>query len=182
MGGGSKYNCGHPVSWCNKHPAGFPSRSPGLTLMELLVVLVILSVLASAALPFAEITVRREKEWELRRALREVRTALDRIHNDWEQERISKLERGMSTQGWPKSLAVLVEGVDLGDAGGHKQKYLRRIPGDPFADPALPPADQWALRGYGDDADASAWGSEDVYDVHSRSGKVAIDGTQYKSW
>lgn len=154
----------------------------GLTLVELIVTLAVLSILAAAALPYAEMTVRREKELELRQALRDVRTAIDRFHEDWKAGRIPKSVEAASEDGFPKTLGVLVEGAGLGDASGKRRRYLRRIPRDPFADPALSPEQHWALRGYQDASDAWHWGGHDVYDVRSRSERVAIDGTRYADW
>lgn len=156
-------------------------RQAGLTLIELLVTLVILSILASAAIPFAEMTVRRDREQELRRALREVRTAIDNFHDDWGAGRISKLTDAASEDGYPKTLQVLVDGVDTGQAKGGKRRYLRRVPTDPFADPEKKPEEQWLLRGYQDDRGAS-WGGADIYDIQSMSDRVAVDGTRYKDW
>lgn len=154
----------------------------GLTLVELLVVLVVLSILAAVALPYAETAVRREKELALRRALRNIRGAIDRLHDDWEAERVSRASERVSADGYPKSLGVLVQGVETGDAAGTRQWYLRRVPRDPYADSALPAEQQWALRSYRDPPDAATWGGEDVYDVHSRSGGTAIDGTRLRDW
>jgi general secretion pathway protein G len=153
-----------------------------LTLVELLVTLVILSILAAAALPYAEVTVRREKELELRRALRDVRTAIDAFNEDWKSGRVSRTSTAGSEDGYPKSLQVLVDGADAGDAKGSKRKYLRRVPRDPFADPARPPAEQWILRAYQDNADSIVWGGRDVYDIRSGSDGTALDGTHYRDW
>ena len=161
---------------------GSSSNSRGLTLVELLVTLVILSILAAAALPYAEVTVRREKELELRRALRDVRTAIDAFYEDWKGGKISRTSPAASEDGYPKSLQVLVDGADAGDAKGGKRKYLRRIPRDPFADAARPPAQQWALRSYQDGAESIVWGGRDVYDIHSATDGAALDGTRYKEW
>lgn len=154
----------------------------GLTLIELLVVLAILSILAVSALPFAELTVRRSKELELRRALRDIRTAIDRVHEDWESERISRISGALSKDGFPKTLKVLVEGVPVGDAPGSKRKYLRRIPRDPFPQSTSSTGELWELRGYQQEFDSDAWNEEDVFDVRSTSDKVAIDGSRYKDW
>lgn len=154
----------------------------GLTLIELLVTLVILSILATAALPYVEVTVRREKELELRRALREIRTAVDRFNDDWNSGKIPKTSNAASDEGYPKTLQVLIDGVDAGQANGGKLRYLRRIPPDPFGDPSKSPIQQWALRGYHDDVEVIAWNGRDVYDVHSVSEETAIDGTRYKDW
>jgi general secretion pathway protein G len=158
------------------------SSNRGLTLIELLVTLVILSILAAAALPYAEMTVRREKELELRRALRELRTAIDTFNEDWKAGRISKAASAASEDGYPKSLQLLIEGADTGDAKGNKRKYLRRVPRDPFADPARAPAEQWVVRGYQDASDTIVWGGRDVYDVRSASEASALDGSRYKDW
>lgn len=163
-------------------PRVWSSSSRGLTLIELLVALVILSILAAAALPYAELTMRRNKELELRAALREIRTAIDQFHDDWTAGRISKLSDAASEDGYPKSLQVLVDGVDTGSAQGGKRRYLRRIPRDPFGDPAKPPAEQWVLRGYQDEPNSIVWGGRDVYDVRSASELTAMDGTKYKDW
>ncbi len=152
----------------------------GFTLVELLVTLAILSVLGSIALPYAEVTVRREKEFELRRGLREVRTAIDTFHEDWLAGRIPRSDRAVSDDGYPKTLDVLVGGVDRGQANGGRRRYLRSIPKDPFSQAAA--ADPWALLGYQDERDALSWGGKDVYDIHSLSEATAIDGTLYKDW
>jgi general secretion pathway protein G len=158
------------------------SSNRGVTLIELLVTLVILSILASVALPYAEIVVRREKEAELRESLRGVRTAIDRFHDDWRNGAISKTGTGVSDDGFPKTLTVLVDGTESGDAKGAKRKYLRRIPADPFGDQAKEPAKQWLLRGYQDDAGARSWNGRDVFDVGSQSQAQALDGSNYKTW
>lgn len=158
------------------------SSSRGLTLVELLVTLVILSILAAAALPYAEVTVRRDKELELRRALRDVRVAIDAFHEDWRAGRISRTATAASEDGYPHALDVLVEGADTGDATGKRRRYLRRIPRDPFADARTAPAEQWLLRGYQDGADSGIWGGRDVYDVRSAAEGSALDGTRYKDW
>lgn len=154
----------------------------GLTLIELLVTLVILSILAAAALPYAELTVRRDKELELRRALREIRVAIDAFHDDWAAAHIPKSGEAASDDGYPKTLQVLVEGADSADAKGGKRRYLRRVPRDPFADQARGTPDQWILRGYRDERDSIVWSGKDVYDVSSASEEIALDGTRYKDW
>ena len=154
----------------------------GLTLVELLVTLVIVSILASAALPFAETTIGREKELELRRALRDIRSAIDRFNDDWQAGRIPKTSEGASEDGYPRSLRVLVAGVDSGDARGGKRKYLRRIPRDPLADAKQDPEQQWVLRGYQDEVDSIVWNKKDVYDVRSGSEAAALDGTHFRDW
>lgn len=158
------------------------SNNRGLTLVELLVALVILSILAAAALPYAEVTVRREKELEMRQALRQVRSAIDQFHDDWKSGKIPKTGAAASEDGYPKTLQVLVDGADAGQAKGGKLRYLRRVPRDPFGDAARSPAEQWVLRGYQDEPDSITWGGRDVYDLRTASDDTALDGTRLKDW
>jgi general secretion pathway protein G len=171
------HNCGRRGLLSSNRPG-----ARGLSLIELLVTLVIVSILAAAALPYAETTVRREKELELRRALRDVRGAIDRFHDDWQAGRVAKSADGISDDGYPHTLSVLVEGVDSGDAKGGKRRYLRRIPRDPLSVAKQAPEEQWVLRGYQDDVDAIVWGKKDVYDIRSGSEATALDGTRYRDW
>jgi len=167
---------GRRALWSSKRPAA------GVTFIELLVTLVILSILAAAAIPYAELTVRRTRELELHRALRTVRTAIDRFHEDWETGRISHLSDAASVDGYPRTLQVLVQGVPAAGPRGGTVRYLRRIPRDPFANPRQAPTRQWALRGYQDFTNAPTWDGKDVYDIHSRSPLTAINGTHYRDW
>lgn len=142
--------------------------------------LVLLSILASVAMPYAEITVRRTKEVELHRALREVRAAIDDFHHDWEEGLIPPLSRIASKDGFPTRLDVLTDGVRLTD--GRIHKYLRRVPYDPFADSRLPASEQWRLIGYRDKSDSSNWNQEDIYDIRTRSTQQGIDKSFYHDW
>jgi general secretion pathway protein G len=151
----------------------------GLTLLEMLIALVILSILAGAVLPMAEMSVKRTKEMELRRALRLIRTAIDEYHDDFlEAKRQGTIQVTVDDIGYPKELDDLVKGVDWGNLYPYKKKYLRRIPPDPFA----PEGEGWGLRSYQDDPDSTVWGGENVYDVYSQSDGIAIDGTPYNTW
>jgi general secretion pathway protein G len=158
------------------------SKSQGLTLVELLVTLVVLSILAMAALPYAQVSMTRYKELELRRALRDVRTALDLFHEDWRGGRIGTTDPAVSEYGYPRSLEILVEGVELTTAENEIRRYLRRIPRDPFADQTLEPMEQWIIRSYTDAVDSSSSDGRDVYDVRTATDKTALDGSQYSGW
>ena len=156
----------------------------GMTLLELLVTLAILSILAVAALPYAEMTIIRGKELELRRSLREIRTAIDRCHDDWASGKVSKLSAGLSADGYPKTLQVLVDGVESAQGNAIETnylKFLRRIPEDPFAT-GSERASQWIPRGYQESKDTLIWSGKDVYDVRSSSNGTAIDGSRYRDW
>jgi len=160
----------------------FIKKQIGVTLIEMLVTVLIISILSSVALPFAEMTIRRSNENDLRAALREVRTAVDYFHADWKMGKIPLTSSSASEYGYPKTLDVLINGVTHGGAASISHKYLRRIPKDPFADKSDETSQHWQFRSYQDAADSSIWGQQDVYDLRSKSEKQAIDGTYYKDW
>lgn len=151
----------------------------GLTLLEMIIALAILSVLAAAVLPLAEVTVKRNKEIELRRSLRLVRTAIDDYKADYDKAvQQKKILTSINETGYPKELEKLVEGSDWGGLYPYQKKYLRRIPRDPFDT-----YDQgWGMRSYADEPDTTVSGGEDVYDVFSQSDGIALDGTAYNTW
>ena len=144
----------------------------GYTLAELVMVVALIAVLASMALPVAKFTVKRQKEAELRLALRQIRTAIDEYKRMSDQGLIPVKIGG---EGYPEELEELVEGVEI--VGQEtKMRFLRRIPIDPMT------RDDWELRSYQDDHDATSWGGENIYDVRTSSEGVAIDGTKYADW
>ncbi|HXH07070.1 MAG TPA: type II secretion system protein [Vicinamibacterales bacterium] len=150
----------------------------GYSFVELLVVSTILLILASAALPLARVTVQRQKEAELRRALREIRTAIDRYKDAVDAGLIGGPDVRAGSEGYPPDLDVLVEGVrPVGDATGRRLKFLRRIPIDPMTGKA-----EWGKRSYQDSPDATTWGGQNVYDVYSLAEGTALDGTKYRDW
>jgi general secretion pathway protein G len=155
------------------------SAQRGLTLLELIIALTILGILAAAALPMAEVAVIRGKEMELRRSLRDMRTAIDAWKADYDRAvKEKKIIASVNETGYPESLDKLVEGNDWGGLYPYKRRYLRRIPVDPFDE-----FDEgWGLRAYKDDPDAFSYGGEDVYDVYSQSTRTALDGTEYRTW
>ena len=150
----------------------------GYSLVELLAVTVVLLVLASAVMPLAKVTVQRAREAELRRSLREMRTAIDRYKDAADLQQIAPTDLKAGAEGYPPTLEVLVEGVRAsGDASGRKLKFLRRIPIDPMTR-----SQEWGMRSYQDDADSTSWGGQNVYDVYTESEGIALDGTKYVDW
>lgn len=156
-------------------------RSPhshGYSFIELLVVSTILLILASAILPLARVTMQRAREAELHRALREIRTAVDRYKDQADLGNISAFDIRAGSEGYPPTLDVLVEGVPAAnDASGRKLKFLRRIPIDPMTH-----STEWGLRSYQDKPDVTSWGGQNVFDVYSKSDGKALDGTKYRDW
>jgi general secretion pathway protein G len=148
----------------------------------MLVVLAILAILAAVTLPYAEVTVKRGKELELKRDLREVREAIDRFHAYWASGALSRISRSASDDGYPRTLAVLVEGAEGTGPKTVPQKYLRRVPENPFGDTSLPLDQQWGLRSYADKSQSTQWGGQDVYDVYCPGDDKALDGSLYHDW
>jgi general secretion pathway protein G len=157
-------------------PAHSRPRASGFTLIELLVTLAILALLATVTLPVAQVELQRHKERELKVALRDIRTAIDAYKLAYEQGRIA---HSVGASGYPPTLEILVEGVeDARDPKKRKIYFLRRIPDDPMSGPT---STTWATRCYASDADDPQQG-DDVYDVHTRTPAVSIDGTPYRRW
>jgi len=151
----------------------------GLTFIELVIAMAILAILASVVLPLSEVTVTRTKELELRRNLRDIRSAIDAYKHDYDQAVAEKkIFATVGKSGYPERLETLLEGNDWGGLYPFKKKYLRRIPRDPFDRDDL----GWGLRSYIDEADSSVWGGEDVYDVYSQNENIALDGSAYRDW
>lgn len=155
-------------------------RTRGFTLIELVVTVVIVGLLASAAAPLLELAVKRNREQELRSALREIRTAIDAYKLASDQGRVRKTAL---QSGYPPNLAALVEGVP--DARSPDKRliyFLRRLPPDPtFPDPKANPADTWGKRSYASRPDRPEAG-DDVFDVYSLSDKIALNGRPYRLW
>lgn len=152
--------------------------SPGYSFIELVIATAVLMILASAALPIAKISIRREKEAELHRSLREMRTAIDDFKRWADAGRISTLNVNIGNENYPPSLEILVEGVPFtNDASGRKKKFLRRIPVDPITGKA-----DWGLRAYSDNPDATVWGGQSVFDVYSNAPGKGLDGSKYRDW
>ncbi len=160
----------------------------GFTLIEMVVVLALVGILASAAFPLQALASRRAQESTLRETLRSLRSALDAHAEAVRQKRIAPAADGSP---WPASLQVLVQGAPLLDASGQpapdgrRLRLLRSLPRCPFADAALAAADTWATRHSQSDAPVHGQAPEpgaDVFDLHCRSTALALDGTAYQAW
>lgn len=158
------------------------NRQRGYTLIEMMVTLVIISILASVALPYAKLNIIREQERELKVSLREIRSAIDHFHLDWQEGRINKVAGVASKQGYPINLDILVDGVPLSGKLDEKKKYLRRIPLDPFMQREGETESAWRLIGYRNEVDDEDWNGEDVYDIRSQSERSAINNSNYRDW
>src|SRR4030095_8072576 len=154
------------------------SSSSGFTFVELLVVTAIMMILASAALPLARVSMKRQREADLHRSLREMRTAIDQF-KDWaDRGRIAQTELSVGSENYPTSLDQLVEGVLLAnDATGRRKKFLRRVPVDPMTGTT-----DWGKRSYQDAPDSKVWGGQSIYDVYTKFDGKALDGSKYKDW
>lgn len=152
----------------------------GFSLVELLVVLAIMSVLASIGLPLVELSHQRNKEEELRRSLREIRSALDAYKRLSDQ---GSIQRAADASGYPPNLELLVDGVpDARSPSGTKIYLMRSLPRDPFASSSvLSAAQTWEPRSYASPPTDPKPGT-DVFDVHSRAPGVGLNGVAYKEW
>jgi general secretion pathway protein G len=143
----------------------------GLTLVELIIVITIVAILATAALPFARFQLKRQKERELRRDLWEMRDAIDRYKDASDR---GGIQIKTDSLGYPPDLQTLVDGVDVQDK---KVRFLRSIPVDPMTK-----SQEWGLRANQDDPTSDSWGGQNVFDVYTKSSETALDGTKYSTW
>lgn len=156
---------------------GPAARERGMSLLELVATCTVMLILASAVLPLARITIQRQKEIDLRRALREMRTAIDRYHQKVEEGQIGGSDVKLGSEGYPPDLETLIEGVNQVGTLGKKLKFLRRIPKDPMTN-----GTEWGLRCYQDEPDSDSWCGSNVWDVYTTSTRKGLDGTPYREW
>ena len=157
---------------------GSQNSRAGFTFVELLIVTIILLILASAVMPLAQITTKRQREAELRRGLRDIRTAIDSFKDAADQGVIGTTQFEVDSLGYPPTLDVLVDGVPMaGDAAERTLRFLRRIPVDPMTGSV-----DWGLRAYQDPPTPTTWRGGSVFDVYSRSLDTALDGSRYREW
>jgi general secretion pathway protein G len=147
----------------------------GLTLIELIVASGILIIMTMMVMPLARVQLRREQEKELKIALRELRTAIDRFKDSSDKGFIQK---ELDSEGYPKDLEILVEGVPMVNSpDGKKLRFLRRIPRDPMTN-----STEWGMRAMQDEPDSTSWGGKNVFDIYTTSPGTALDGTPYAEW
>jgi general secretion pathway protein G len=149
-------------------------RSRGFTLLEMITTVTVLLILASAVVPMAKNGIRRQKELELRRSLREVRLAIDAYKAQVDQQKIKPPP--LENNGYPESLDILVEGAPM-MGKTLKMRFLRRIPVDPFLGKA-----EWGLRSIADEPDSTSWGGGNVFDLYSMAPGTGMNGIPYRQW
>ena len=147
----------------------------GLTLVELIVATAIMLILTTMAVPLARSRVRAERERDLRRALYEVRKAIDKYKDYADAGYLG--QQKLDTDGYPDKLETLVEGVKLQGQVDKKIRFLRRIPKDPFTNSA-----DWGMRSTKDDPKSTSWGGQNVFQVYTKTTEKAPDGTPYSEW
>jgi general secretion pathway protein G len=150
---------------------GGQNQEAGLTLIELIVTVAILSILASAAVPIARFEVKRQKERMLRYDLWQMRAAIDAYKDAADKH---AFQTKVDSQNYPPDLQTLVDGVDV---QSKKVRFLRHIPIDPMTG-----NDDWGLRSMQDDPNGDSWGGQNVFDVFTKSDGIALDGTKYSDW
>jgi general secretion pathway protein G len=148
-----------------------------MTLVELIVAFTIMALLTTMAVPLARYKVRRDRERELRYALREMRTAIDKYKDMADAGQIAATETTVDSDGYPTSLEALVDGVKLAGTVDKKVRLLRRIPKDPMTN-----SYDWGKRSTRDDPKSTSWGGQNIFDVYSKSLEKASDGTPYSEW
>jgi general secretion pathway protein G len=150
----------------------------GYTFIEIAIVSAIIAILASAVLPLLQVTMKREREIELHRVLREMRTAIDKFKDAADSGKIAPGDLAADSDGYPATLDQLVEGVPVAnDTTGKRLRFLRRVPIDPMTKSA-----EWGKRSSRDNPTSTAWGGQNVFDVYSTSDGRALDGTKYSDW
>ncbi len=154
---------------------GRPQR--GTTFVELMATAAIMMILAGAILPLARVTVKRQREIELRRALREIREAIDRYKLHVDQGQIGGTDVKLGSEGYPPDLETLVKGVNQVGRIDRKLKFLRRVPIDPMTR-----SDEWGTRCYQDEPGSTLSCGDNVFDVYTKSEGTALDGTKYRDW
>ena len=167
----------------NQQPTTDRTQS-GFTLLELIITLTIIAILVSGTVPFAHNMIKREKEMELRRSLREIRKAIDSFHSQCQPMKQANilLASEMPEDCYPQSLQALVDGYEPPNPPNTYVRFLRRVPIDPFTGRN----DTWGLRSTEDEPDSTGSGrvsqTNGIFDVFSTASGKALDGTEYSKW
>ena len=151
--------------------SGFARRARGFTLIELIIATMIMLILSTMAIPLARVTIKRQRERDLRRALWDMRDAIDRYKDAADK---NAFQTKVGSDGYPPDLDTLVKGENVQTK---KIRFLRRIPIDPMTG-----GTEWGMRSTQDDVDSDSWGGQNVFDVYTKSNDTALDGTKYKDW
>jgi general secretion pathway protein G len=152
------------------------SEVRGFSLLEMIITMAILSIVVAGAVPLAKSAIKRQKEVELRRALREIRQGIDAYKKFCDAGGVSPLDHKVDDECYPPSLDVLVDGI-IPPNQKDKLRFLRHLPEDPMTG-----STKWGQRAVQDEDNASAWGGQNVFDVYTRSSEKALDGSDYKTW
>ncbi len=152
------------------------TKNSGFSLLELIITLTVLSILVVAAVPLTRNNIKREREFELKKNLRDIRQAIDRYKTDCERGMIGPLDRKVNDECYPPNIETLVEGITPPNTN-RKIRYLRRMPRDPMTG-----KDEWGTRSIQDDPKSESSSSDNVFDVYSKSSETALNGTKYKDW
>jgi general secretion pathway protein G len=146
-------------------------KTRGFTLVEMIAAITILMILTGMAVPLARVTIKRERERELRHALWEMRDAIDRYKDAADR---GAFQIKVESYGYPPDMQTLVDGVDV---NGKKLRFLRHIPVDPMTGDT-----EWGMRSMQDDPTSDSWDGNNVFDVYTKSTGTGLDGTKYKDW
>ncbi len=141
-----------------KMPIARTMRMRGFTLVEMIAAITILMILTGLAVPLARVTIKRERERELRHDLWEMRDAIDRYKDAADR---GGFQIKVESYGYPPDLDTLVTGVDV---NGKKLRFLRHIPIDPMTGNA-----DWGMRSMQDDPTSDSWDGNNVFDVYTKS-------------
>lgn len=155
----------------SKKPIAKMMKTRGFTLVEMIAAITILMILTGMAVPLARVTIKRERERELRHALWEMRDAIDRYKDAADR---GAFQIKLGSEGYPPDLQTLVDGVDT---NGKKLRFLRHIPVDPMTGDT-----EWGMRSMQDDPTSDSWDGNNVFDVYTKSNGTGLDGTKYKDW
>jgi general secretion pathway protein G len=156
---------------CRFHGGRSAKPERGFTLLELIIATVILLVLTAMAIPLARVTIKRDKEKELRRDLWEMRDAIDRYKDMADR---GAFQTKVDSQNYPPDMETLVKGVNV---QGKTIRFLRKIPVDPMTNTT-----EWGMRSMQDDPDSDSWGGQSVFDVYTKAQGTGLDGSKYKDW